>query len=510
MPRRGFQPAPPRAPLFGLPGSLPTRQAGSAYAAKILGTPGLVSYWRLCEPAVPADWKDSNPGTRVGGVTQFPGLLTGDGNSSYDFDGSTGRVNVTDANNLDFTTAFTFECWVNLDALGNIRFVDKSIYWLRLIGGKPAVNRRSAGVDAELVGTDSLSTGTTYHLVGTYDNANLRLYVNGAEVAPSPLAASGANETNTDDFSIGASMFGFDWVDGRIDEVAVYNVALTPAQIADHFNVGIGGPGATPVDGAPLNLVWDTVAQVDGGQLDLLWDLRTPVDGGQLDLLWDLRSQVDGAQLDLLWDLVAQVNGAALDLIWDLRAAVDGPALDLLWDLAAGDAPPVPLQTGAAGGRTFDVRWSEVDGPALTLRWGSVESPRAGEGALIERARPVVEPVERAPARIRRRQRPRVVERPRPRVAVDAVPLELRWAVRGAVQARLALKWAATEDALIVGRLQARVAAYTAEVARLTREVDRARTDAEAAAEGRIDELEGEVARLRDEAESLELLLLSE
>jgi len=72
----------------------------------------------------------------------------------------------------------------------------------------------------------------------TWDGANLRLYINGVldKTVATTISAIG---TNSDPLRIGNEFdFGFK---GQIDEVSLYNRALTDAEIASIFNAGIAG-----------------------------------------------------------------------------------------------------------------------------------------------------------------------------------------------------------------------------------------------------------------------------
>ncbi len=76
------------------------------------------------------------------------------------------------------------------------------------------------------------------HLVGVYDGAKWRLYRNGVEAA-SAAATVGALSVDQGDWAIGAT--GNGWADayaGSVDEVAIYAKALTPSQVAAHYQAG--------------------------------------------------------------------------------------------------------------------------------------------------------------------------------------------------------------------------------------------------------------------------------
>ncbi len=77
----------------------------------------------------------------------------------------------------------------------------------------------------------------------TYDGSTLRFYVNGTQVAST--AHTGAITSSTNPLQIGGDSLYGQFFAGLIDEVRVYNVALTAAQIqADQTTaVNPSGPG---------------------------------------------------------------------------------------------------------------------------------------------------------------------------------------------------------------------------------------------------------------------------
>jgi hypothetical protein len=74
------------------------------------------------------------------------------------------------------------------------------------------------------------TTNTTYHVVGTYDGSNLRIYVDGQLKATQ--ARTGAIDNGTGSLGIGVSPY---W-SGAIDDVALYDVPLTGAQVQAHYD----------------------------------------------------------------------------------------------------------------------------------------------------------------------------------------------------------------------------------------------------------------------------------
>ena len=87
----------------------------------------------------------------------------------------------------------------------------------------------AGGSYADAFGTATLTANTWSFLTETYDGSTLRLYVNGTQVAST--AHTGTIATSTNPLQIGGDSIYGQYFAGLIDNVRVYNVALTAAQI---------------------------------------------------------------------------------------------------------------------------------------------------------------------------------------------------------------------------------------------------------------------------------------
>ncbi len=91
----------------------------------------------------------------------------------------------------------------------------------------------------------SLPLNTWTHLTVTYDGTTLRLYVNGTQVGS--RAMTGALLTSTGALRIGGNSIWGEFFQGRIDEIRVYNRALSAAEILADMNTPVGTDTAAPV-----------------------------------------------------------------------------------------------------------------------------------------------------------------------------------------------------------------------------------------------------------------------
>jgi hypothetical protein len=151
----------------------------------------------------------------------------------------------------------TVEAWVYPTTVGGwqpVIYKYNDLYYL--LGSNPAGNDPATGVgDTATVG-DMLASGTSLtantwtHLAGTYDGTTIRLYVNGVQVTS--MAHTGAIATAGNPLTIGGNTVDGNYFTGVIDEVRVYNKALTAAQIVSDMNTPVSATVNTLIP--PLNL----------------------------------------------------------------------------------------------------------------------------------------------------------------------------------------------------------------------------------------------------------------
>ena len=95
---------------------------------------------------------------------------------------------------------------------------------------------------ATLFGGSQLGAGVWVHLAATYDGANQRLFVNGTQVASA--AQTGALTATTNALRLGGSSTMGQYFNGVIDEVRIYNRALSQTQIQADMNAPVVPPAS--------------------------------------------------------------------------------------------------------------------------------------------------------------------------------------------------------------------------------------------------------------------------
>lgn len=224
----------------------------SAYSDRVLAD-SAVAYWRLDEASGNfVDEVSGRVGTPSGGVTYGHLGAISDQNPAALFDGVDGYVEMATPGELQPTTALTFEAWVNLnDIAQTINYIGGSGdtgnvgYALWTVGatGRVSFNVGNGTTNGRAITTTALQNGTWYHLLGTFDNENVRLYVNGVLEDTEPLTGP-IDYTDITTARVGQlnAINANRYFDGYLDEVAIYPGVLTGSQVEVHYALHAARP----------------------------------------------------------------------------------------------------------------------------------------------------------------------------------------------------------------------------------------------------------------------------
>jgi hypothetical protein len=192
---------------------------------------------------------NGNDGTGENGVLS---TTSGKLENAFDFDGSNDYVTKSSISLVGNT--FTFNHWINLDTTapgsqiisslapssGNINYIqlETANDELRLLVGN------SAGTIIKDYRTTSLNLATsTWHFISySWDGTNLKIYSNGIEITAlnKVTDSAGSLTSTTRSIYLGTqrSLSGF--MNGKLDEFALYDRALSLSEIQELYNSGDG------------------------------------------------------------------------------------------------------------------------------------------------------------------------------------------------------------------------------------------------------------------------------
>ncbi|MFL5912917.1 MAG: LamG-like jellyroll fold domain-containing protein, partial [Gaiellaceae bacterium] len=217
--------------------------SGSTYAQTVGGTSGLLGYWRLGERsgATACDSSGQNPGSYLGGFTLAqPGAINGDSDTGTTFNGTTGWVSVPAMSSLNTGDTFTFEGWVKRGTTGGtsnqVIASKQGSAWTLLFNTANKLVLQS-GATTIATSTGSVADTTSWHHVAvTKSGSSVHLFVDGTDVTGAVTNVTLANSTSP--LAFGQSGGSANWLNGTLDDVALYNAALTATQIGSHYTLG--------------------------------------------------------------------------------------------------------------------------------------------------------------------------------------------------------------------------------------------------------------------------------
>jgi len=200
--------------------------------------PSLVGWWKL----------DETSGLTAADSSLFgnDGILTsgewtnGVVGGALEFDGTEGYVSVPSSSSLQLTSALTIAGWIKANSWDSGNDVDPiarkgegnpNNYQLAVVDGRATFYLDGGEADDDgFVGNTPLNTDQWYHIAATWDGVAVRIYVDGV-VDNDPSDSRGdAIGTDTRPFYLGGRS-GADLFDGTLDDIRLYNRALSEAEI---------------------------------------------------------------------------------------------------------------------------------------------------------------------------------------------------------------------------------------------------------------------------------------
>jgi len=371
--------------LSGLGGSTVAHAASTAYRDEVLAD-SPVSYWRLSEApgaSTAVDQQTRNPGIYLGGATLGqPGAIASDpSNFSATFDGVNDYVNVPDSNSLDMTAGVTEEAWVKrskssvLQAIlgkaadGQSKFENYSL-WLNRSNKAEAHFGNGGPKYASVVSSVALDTNWHY-LVVTYDNASVKLYLDGQLNASS--SSSIQLTPNSDPLYIGRSTGTNAFFGGQIDEVAVYSTVVSAARIQAHYAkafADVTAPVVTltaPAGGSSLGTSTPTFSGAAG---------TAPGDSNTVAVKIYAGTTASGTPVQTLMAAVAAgaYSAAAIAPLPDGTYTARAEQADQSGNIGLSDLSTFAVDTAAPPTPTIDSGPTSPSGPTVTFRFSDTEA----------------------------------------------------------------------------------------------------------------------------------------
>jgi len=250
--------------------------AGSEALAADSLTRGLVGYWNFDEGAGQTA-NDSSDSNNDGTLTnmQNEDWVQGKIGTALDFDGVDDYVEVVSSagDELDITGALSIGFWMRNDAaanglslIGKIPSAGVNHYACRTFASAAAISCQTRdGSLNDVVTVSNTNDGNWHYILFTHDgNGNLEIFFDG--VSEATETGVGDSVSSSDNVFIGAQSGGANGFNGAIDEVRVYNRALSAAEIKMLYNRG-GPVGHWKFDEGSGTTAYDSSGNENNGTL---------------------------------------------------------------------------------------------------------------------------------------------------------------------------------------------------------------------------------------------------
>ena len=260
----------------------------------------------------------NSEGTGYGEEKSFTTHMTPPG-YALDFDGTNDYVSIANESNFDFTTAMTVEAWIKVDTFDKEwqAMVTKGDNTWRLHRAA-STNHISFGTDGvnitDLEGSTDVNDGQWHHIAGVFDGSNKYLYVDGNLDAFANV--TGTIDTDNALVNIAENSQSIDrYFDGRIDEVRIWNIARSGANISANMDTVLTGNESGLVayykfDQTSGTELYDHTGNDNLGTLQNMDDSDWVASGWGESLAapQNLSISQSGNDITLSWDAVAGTN----------------------------------------------------------------------------------------------------------------------------------------------------------------------------------------------------------
>lgn len=166
--------------------------------------------------------------------------------SALEFNGSNQAVSLTNSTSFQSVSNYlTIEAWVKANSFGteDVVFMANARYSLQFnSSGNIITGIYIDGSWGQGTSTTALTSDRWYHVALTYDGDKIRFYVNGIAAGVTDIQNGVITASDDSPLSIGGNYdANDDYFDGIIDEVRIWNVARTEAQIQEYICEALSG-----------------------------------------------------------------------------------------------------------------------------------------------------------------------------------------------------------------------------------------------------------------------------
>lgn len=214
-------------------------------------TSAIISFYKLEDNTSNTNVVDTqglNTGVASGNSSTFS--TTGKINNGFSF-ASSRSVDLGSSSTLKPTGAFSVAFWMNSTdstshvVMGNRSSVSPNVGWQFLINASGHANVLDLQVDngptvVSAISTTAVNTGSWFFVTAVYNGATVQLYINGLQEGGNQSLTGDANTGSGDFFLAKSPLNPTLFYVGKVDNVQLFNRALTTDEITDLYNLTNG------------------------------------------------------------------------------------------------------------------------------------------------------------------------------------------------------------------------------------------------------------------------------
>lgn len=224
-------------------------------ATSSIASAGLVGWWKFDETSGTVATDSSgqgNDGTVVGNAKWVPGKIGG----AFQFDGST-FINCGNKPSLNIRTQITMAFWFNVQAFSNTweTFLAKGDGAYRAARSNGTGDSVHMGISGSnyFDATTIVTGGQWHHYCATYDGATAKIYIDG-KLDAYRAYTGGIGDSSSYNLYIGENQQATArQLHGLLDDLRIYDKALTEAQVQDLIGKGINPTWNKAENPSPAN-----------------------------------------------------------------------------------------------------------------------------------------------------------------------------------------------------------------------------------------------------------------
>lgn len=218
-----------------------TSTSGFIFGPSSSLTQGLVGWWKMNGNASDSSG-NSNHGTVSG--TTLSANRNGQANKAYGFNGTSDYISANISPNIPGTSPITYEAWVYPTAF-NVFVVGKTYGDPMGVGIDNTGHIRvrfytdsSLNLSTYYISTASMSLNAWHQIAVTWAPNIISFYIDGVFSDSQTTAAQTGSISTVSGIVIGYISAGFGYFSGSIDDVRIYNRALSSDEITNLYNAG--------------------------------------------------------------------------------------------------------------------------------------------------------------------------------------------------------------------------------------------------------------------------------